>query len=104
MIDYYVRAIESKWQNAVDSLVAIGALRKTEFGVMAVNGAWDYLGPVYRGTGEFTEVDGRQVERTAPVKEGATLYAHANLRTTSRLTSEYFIPKPRNPARVFFGS
>lgn len=103
MNDYYVRAVESKWQAAVDSLVALGALRKTEFGVIAVNGAWDYLGSVYRGTGEFIEVEGKQVERTAPVKEGAVLYVHANLRTTSRLTSEYFIPKPRNRARIFFG-
>jgi hypothetical protein len=101
---YYVRAIENDWDAALYSLAADGILIETDFGHAAANGSWDYIGPVYKGTGEFATIEGIEVELTEPVKdENGNIYLHANLRTPMELSSPYFIQAPANPARVFFG-
>lgn len=88
MFDYFIRVSPQDRDQMIDLGVKLGALTVDKDGrVSAPGGAWDWIGPVYRPTGEMvTDERGLEWPQTAPVLDpDGEPYLHANLRTPIHL-------------------
>lgn len=76
---YYLRAAELNWDTLVQLGIKLGAIAiNSEGAVVATGGgAWDYIGKIYKPTGEVYE-DGSPV--TSPITDAqGNPWLHANL-------------------------
>ena len=121
-MDYFIRATQQDWPDFLQLAVTLGILSVDEDGKEYAHG-WDYIGLVYKPTGETVIVEGMETPLTAPVlAPDGQPYMHANLRTAQNLSElaeahgvsladfyAYILTdaegnptQPNTPARVFF--
>ena len=119
MNTYYLRSTTTDWPDFLQLAVTLGILSLDEDGKPHAHG-WDFIGPVYKPTGETVIVEGMETPLTAPVlAPDGQPYIHANLRTSQNLSElaeahgvdlyAYILTdvdgnptQPNHPARVFF--
>ena len=103
--DYYVRALPADWP----ALIALGerlgvlSVYTDETGAETVSakgpGCWDFIGVLYRPTGNTITTDEGDTPEMAPVTDAAGVpYWHANLRTVVDLGARARELAPSDPA------
>lgn len=95
-IDYYIRVLPANYDKLLQLGETLGILKvyedlETNQKIVSVtDGSWDYIGEIYRPTGEFTQDDeGNQIAVQDSIKDSETgiPYIHINLRTTIDILS-----------------
>ena len=87
MNTYYLRCVESDYQQLIQLGVLLGALQVTNGVVTATgSGCYDYIGPIYKPTGETVETEsGPQPVMAIHCDSDGNIYIHVNLITPVNL-------------------